>query len=118
MRPRSPATASQPVPALPSARSKSSPSPRAPAARPTAGCSSPDWDRSFRAEMAKVFPEYPVTALGMDHPIFHTVYDVTTLQGLHGPPRPLEGVTLAGRIGVIYSIDGLNDTAHTQGCCC
>jgi|SRR5437867_3535436 len=84
----------------------------------SAGCSSPDWDRSFRAEMAKVFPEYPVTALGMDHPIFHTVYDVTTLQGLHGPPRPLEGVTLAGRIGVIYSIDGLNDTAHTQGCCC
>src|SRR5437870_5680786 len=32
-----------------------------------AGCSSPDWDRPFRAEMAKVFPEYPVTALGMDH---------------------------------------------------
>jgi len=54
----------------------------------------------------------------MDHPIFHTVYDITTLTGLHGPPRPLEGVTVGGRIGVIYSIDGLNDTSHTQGCCC
>jgi hypothetical protein len=84
----------------------------------SAGCSSPDWDRCFRAEMAKVFPEYPLAALGMDHPIFHTVYDITTLTGLHGPPRPLEGVTVGGRIGVIYSIDGLNDTSHTQGCCC
>jgi hypothetical protein len=84
----------------------------------SAGCSSPDWDRSFRAEMAKVFPDYPLAALGMDHPIFHTVYDITTLTGLHGPPRPLEGVTVGGRIGVIYSIDGLNDTSHTQGCCC
>ena len=23
-----------------------------------------------------------------------------------------------GRLGVIYSADGLNDTSHTQGCCC
>ena len=32
--------------------------------------------------------------------------------------RPLEGISLDGRLGVIYSLDGLNDTAHTQGCCC
>ena len=25
---------------------------------------------------------------------------------------------IAGRLGVIYSQDGLNDTAHTHGCCC
>ena len=25
----------------------------------SAGCSSPEWDRSFRAEMARVFPEFP-----------------------------------------------------------
>src|SRR3982750_2588272 len=30
----------------------------------SASCSSPDWDRAFRAEMAKVFPEHPITALG------------------------------------------------------
>jgi hypothetical protein len=84
----------------------------------SAGCSSPDWDRSFRAEMAKVFAEYPMTALGMDHPVFHTVYDITQLQAKHGKPRPLEGVSIGGRLGVLYSADGLNDTAHTQGCCC
>jgi hypothetical protein len=84
----------------------------------SASCSSPDWDRSFRAEMAKVFPDHALAALGMDHPIFHTVYDVTELKGGHGPVRPLEGITVGGRLGVIYSIDGLNNTAHTQGCCC
>jgi hypothetical protein len=35
-----------------------------------------------------------------------------------GTPHPLEGVTISGRLGVIYSEDGLNDTAHSQGCCC
>ena len=84
----------------------------------SASCSSPDWDRAFRAEMAKVFPEHGLAALGMDHPIFHTVYDISELKAKHGTPRPLEGITTGGRIGVIYSQDGLNNTAHTQGCCC
>jgi hypothetical protein len=84
----------------------------------SAGCSSPEWDRSFRSEMARIFPEYPLQPIGMEHPIFHTVYDINQLQAKHGTPKPLEGVTVAGRIGVLYSSDGLNDTAHTQGCCC
>src|SRR3982750_1692775 len=33
----------------------------------SASCSSPDWDRSFRAEMAKIFPENAMSALKMDH---------------------------------------------------
>lgn len=84
----------------------------------SAGCSSKDWDRSFRREVAKAFPEHQLTALGMDHPIFHTVYDIKTLQAKHGTPHPLEGVSISGRVGVIYSQDGLNDTAHAPGCCC
>lgn len=84
----------------------------------SAGCSSPDWDKSFRAEMAKVFADHPLHNLTMDHPIFHTVYDVTELKGLHSAPRPLEAVSIGDRVGVIYSVDGLNDTAHTTGCCC
>ena len=84
----------------------------------SAGCSSPDWDRSFRKEMATVFPEQSLVPLGMEHPLFHTVYDITEMRAKHGTPKPLEGVSLSGRLGVIYSQDGLNDTAHTQGCCC
>jgi hypothetical protein len=84
----------------------------------SAGCSSKDWDRAFRREMAQIFPAQPLRAIGMDHPVFHTVYEITELHAKHGKPRPLEGVTLGGRLGVLYSQDGLNDTAHTQGCCC
>ncbi len=84
----------------------------------SAGCSSSEWDRAFRREMAIVFPENPVEPLGMEHPVFHTVSDIERLTAKHGQPKPLEGVSFGGRLGVLYSQDGLNDTAHTQGCCC
>ncbi len=84
----------------------------------SAGCSSVEWDRSFRSEIARTFPETPLQPLGMEHPVFHTVYDIAELKAKHGKPRPLEGVTLGNRLGVLYSQDGLNDTAHTSGCCC
>jgi len=84
----------------------------------SASCSSPDWDRSFRAEMAKIFPDHPLVAIVMKHPVFHTVYDITTLQAKHGTPRPLEGLSFDDRLGVLYSQEGLNNTANTEGCCC
>jgi hypothetical protein len=84
----------------------------------SAGCSSQDWDRSFRREMALVFPKVSLASLAMDHPVFHTVADIAELTAKHGRPKPLEGLSFAGRLGVLYSQDGLNDTAHTQGCCC
>jgi hypothetical protein len=84
----------------------------------SAGCSSPEWDKSLRAELAKVFADHPLEELKMDHPVFHTVFDITQLNGSHGKIRALEGVSVGGRLGVLYSRDGLNDTAHTQGCCC
>ena len=50
----------------------------------------------------------------MKHPIFHTAYEIKELHTTHGgSPRPLVGVSIAGRLGVVYSQDGLNDTpAH------
>ena len=84
----------------------------------SAGCSSREWDRSFRREMARIFPEHHLRQIGMDHPVFHTVYDIKRLKAKHGKPHHLQGITIGGRLGVLYSQDGLNDTAHTQGCCC
>jgi Domain of unknown function (DUF4159) len=84
----------------------------------SAGCSSREWDRSFRREMARIFPAAPMQPLDLGHPVFHTIYEINELQAKHGKPRPLDGVMTGGRLGVLYSSDGLNDTAHTQGCCC
>ncbi len=84
----------------------------------SAGCSSLEWDRSFRREMAKVFADHSLRPIDMGHPMFHTVFEIRRLAAKHGEPRPLEGISLGGRLGVVYSRDGLNDTPHTQGCCC
>ena len=84
----------------------------------SASCSSPEWDRSFRAEMTLLYPDSRLAAIAMTHPVFHTVYDINTLTAHHGSPRPLEGISLGTRLAVIYSSEGLNDTEHTEGCCC
>jgi len=84
----------------------------------SAGCSSKEWNRSFRSEMADLFPKAPLAPLPMDHAVFNTVYRIEELTAKHGEPKPVEGITLGGRLAVIYSEDGLNDTAHAQGCCC
>ncbi len=84
----------------------------------SAGCSSTDWDKSFRREMATIYGEGRLSALAMEHSVFHTVYDVEEVKAKHGQVKPLEGISFEGRLGVMYSQDGLNDTAHTTGCCC
>ena len=84
----------------------------------SAGCSSSEWDRSFRREMATIFPKNPLEPIDLSHPLFHTVYEIKQVQARHGTPRPLVGVSIGGRLGVVYSQDGLNDTGHTTGCCC
>jgi len=84
----------------------------------SAGCSSQNWDRAFRREMAQVFPACKLQTIGMEHPVFNTVYPIKELRAKHGQPRPLEGITIGGRLGALYAPDGLNDTAHTTGCCC
>lgn len=84
----------------------------------SAGCSSKEWDRSFRQELARVFPDAPVRPLELTHPVFHTVYEITELTAKHGTPKPIEGISFKGRLGILYAEDGLNDTSHAKGCCC
>jgi hypothetical protein len=81
----------------------------------SAGCSSAEWDRAFRREMATIFPKHPLQNIGLSHPIFHTVYEIKRLEG---GTRSLAAISIGGRLGVVYSQDGLNDAHHTEGCCC
>ncbi|MGD0091968.1 MAG: DUF4159 domain-containing protein [Planctomycetota bacterium] len=84
----------------------------------SAGCSSAEWDRSFRVEIAKILPACGLKTLPLTHRIFKTVYEIKAIKGSHGQVRLLEGVEVNGRVAVVYSADGLNDTAHVHGCCC
>ena len=87
----------------------------------SAGCSSKPWNKSFRQEMGQVFPDLEMRRLEAEHPIFHTVYDITQSRYKSGKSRlpDLRGLEIDGKIVLIWSPDGLNDTGNAgPNCCC
>ncbi len=84
----------------------------------SAGCSSKEWGDSFAHEIEAIFPDHKLAEVPADHPIFRTVYDVPRLDMSHGGVAKLYGLTLNGKIVLVYSPDGLNDTGTMHGCCC
>ncbi|MBI4859908.1 MAG: DUF4159 domain-containing protein [Candidatus Riflebacteria bacterium] len=84
----------------------------------SAGCSSLQWDGSFRREISRVFPDQPLRELSIDHPVFHTVRDIDRVHVAHGTAQPFRVLVLGTRVALLYSADGLNDTKNATGCCC
>lgn len=89
----------------------------------SAGCSSKEWDRSFQREMFRIFPEKRLQRIDMSHPLFHTVFDVRSIRLKKGGTAYLQGLVVDGKIALIYSAEGLNDTANAtkaggKKCCC
>ena len=83
----------------------------------SAGCSSKDWGESFEREMAQIFSERQLSEVPMDHSIFRIAFNVDRLDTKRDDTKLL-GITISGKVVVIYSPDGLNDTATMHGCCC
>ena len=84
----------------------------------SAGCSSKEWSDSFTREMETIFPDRKLGDVPMAHPVFRTVFNVQRLDMSHGGEAKLQGLTIGGKIVLIFSADGLNDTATMHGCCC
>lgn len=85
----------------------------------SAGCSSQPWDRSFRGEIARVFPDLSLRKLPLSHPIFHTVYDISKLDNKAKHKVAIEALEYEGKVVCVYSPEGLNDTENAgPGCCC
>lgn len=87
----------------------------------SAGCSSNPWNTSFQNEVREIFPELKLVQLEQSHPVFHTVYDINRLDCRKSAGQAhLEGLEMDGKIVLIFSSDGLNDTAKAgaQCCCC
>jgi hypothetical protein len=84
----------------------------------SAGCSSTDWDRSFRREVKQLFPDRKLNKIAMDHALFKTIYDIKGIKLKNGGTTQLEGLEMEGRIVLVYSAEGLNDTPNVKGCCC
>lgn len=83
------------------------------------GCTSGDWNQSFRQLMKQLFPDNLLKTLAMEHPIFQMIYRIKDLAGRQaGTTGELSGMMLDGRLVVVYSDMGLNDTPNAGGGCC
>lgn len=64
-------------------------------------------DRSFRREIARVFPDRPLVEVPLDHPVYHIVYDfpqgIPKIHEHDGLPAQGFGIFLEGRLVVYYS---------------
>ncbi len=85
----------------------------------SAGCANEVWNASFRKMMKKMMPGQKLKALTPKHPIFQTLYQIKTLHSSLGKKKPvLYGLKIKGRLAMVYSPVGVNDTAHAGGDCC
>jgi hypothetical protein len=63
-------------------------------------------DKSFRREMAALFPENPLVEIPSSHPIFKSVYKLPGLPKIHehdGEPARAFGVFFDGRLVALYT---------------
>lgn len=80
------------------------------------GCSDSAWNSAFRRELAAVLPGHPIETLSMDHELLSTVHKITKLD--RSSSAKLHGITINGRLAVLYSPEGLNNASNAKGCCC
>ncbi|MFZ5831322.1 MAG: DUF4159 domain-containing protein [Planctomycetota bacterium] len=74
-------------------------------------CGRMSFDMAFRREIAKVFPENKLERLPLEHPLYHSHYDIGAVDytprvredfGPFDTPE-LEGITVDGKLAVVYS---------------
>jgi uncharacterized protein DUF4159 len=87
----------------------------------SSGCSSKTFGKAFKREIKRIFGKDSLKAIPMDHIIFRTVNKIEKLElskGRSSIKTEILGLEQNGKIVMIFSPHGLNDTAHTKGCCC
>lgn len=87
----------------------------------SSGCSSKKFGQAFQREIKRIFGKNALKPIPMDHTIFKTVNKIEKLElskGRSAIKTELLGLEQNGKIVMIFSPHGLNDTAHTKGCCC
>ena len=80
-------------------------------------CGRQDFDKAFRREIRRVMPEYRLAPLPESHPLFSMVYPIRSVKctPLLAQERPdlkspeLEGISIEGRLRVLYSKYDLNN---------
>jgi len=81
------------------------------------GCSDKAWNKAFTREMRLALPAYGLEQIAMSHEIFSTVNKIDNLT-VKGRSTTLQGISINGRLAMVYSPEGLNDASNAKGCCC
>ena len=84
----------------------------------SAGCSSQAWSSSFRSEIAAIYGAEALQPVPVTHALFSSLFELKAAPLKSGGEAAFEGLFIDGRLAVLFSPEGLNDTEHTQGCCC
>ncbi len=85
----------------------------------SAGCSNGAWDESFRAAVSAAFPEHELEPISADHELFSSLFEIPSLETRKAAGEVvLEVLRVEGRVVMVYSQEGLNDTAGAGGDCC
>lgn len=86
----------------------------------SANCTSVAFDVSFRELLGELWPQAVLEPLGPAHRVYHAVYEIEALRGqkVGGDPQLL-GMTLGGRLSLVYAPNGVNATGELgRECCC
>lgn len=85
----------------------------------SASCSNAAWGTAFEREIRALFGNDSLKDIPLDHEIFRTIFTIKDLKlSKSSGQSPLRGITINDKIVIIYSPEGLNDSSHTEGCCC
>lgn len=85
----------------------------------SASCSNEAWSTAFEREIKRLFGADSLRDIPMKHEIFRTIFTVQDLKlSKSSGQAALRGITINDKIVLVYSREGLNDTSHTEGCCC
>jgi hypothetical protein len=85
----------------------------------SAGCSNEAWDAAFRREFTQLYGAGTLQPIPRDHAIFRTVFPLTDFKlSKSADEAQLLGFSREGKLVVVYSPDGLNDSSNAHGCCC
>jgi hypothetical protein len=88
----------------------------------SAGCSDPNWASSFQREVGYLFPGGRFASVPPEHLLFHILYRIDDMATVHSDnphkQAQLKALTIHGRMVAIFSEAGLNDSQHSENCCC
>lgn len=85
----------------------------------SSGCSNSAWNASMKRALERILPDAELKDLDLSHEVFRTIYDIKRLDAKRRSSKPqIFAIELDGRLRVIYSPEGLNDTQNAGGGCC